>query len=594
MKLDKKHTLRVNQMSDFERLENVPEEFVPREMKSNLKPDLKNFLLDDLLRDQFVLRADKDTEIYWHDPERQSNNKGRELVYGGEAHKRRGKNWTELGVQWSPQGSYLATFHGPGLILWGGDNFEQIQRFLHQHVQRIEFSPCERYLVTSNEVNDAGQPAVIVWDVKTGAELRGFTRAEGTNWPYLKWSPTGDYVLRVGKTKKGDDAISVYVLPDMTLLDKKSIKIPNVKQARFSPRDNYISYWVPERGSVPATIGLIEIPSRKVIRERQLFGVIQTALYWHDRGEYMAVKAVRRKTKKTVTTTFEIFRVRQKDTPVDTIEFDGPVDTFVWEPKGHRFAVLEDSEANGRAKVTIYQMKKKKIIELKQLTGKTCNRLVWSPSGQHLVIAGLTPYPGALEFVDMANYNTTASVEHHQCTNLEWDTSGRYLLTSVTGPIGLETWKYAMSMGYKIWSATGVLQVDVSVERCYQIMWRPRPPSPLPADKLYEIRKNLKEKYWRQFEEEDRKLRIASLGFAERNRQMRKDEWKAYRAHRRAEYREESKERAALRDGALTDDEDLEEFEEEYEVELEFKEEVVDEPDVVDDEDDDADAKRDD
>lgn len=52
--------------------------------------------------------------------------------------------WTETYVRWSPQGTYLATFHSKGIALWGGEKFQQIMRFSHSGVQLIDFSPCER------------------------------------------------------------------------------------------------------------------------------------------------------------------------------------------------------------------------------------------------------------------------------------------------------------------------------------------------------------------------------------------------------------------------------------------------------------------
>jgi translation initiation factor 3 subunit B len=48
-------------------------------------------------------------------------------------------------VTWSPQGTYLATFHKQGIALWGGDEFSRIGKFGHQGVQMIDFSPCERF-----------------------------------------------------------------------------------------------------------------------------------------------------------------------------------------------------------------------------------------------------------------------------------------------------------------------------------------------------------------------------------------------------------------------------------------------------------------
>ena len=58
------------------------------------------------------------------------------------------ERWTESYVKWSPQGSYFATFHSKGIALWGGPGFQKIARLAHPGVQFIDFSPCEKYIVT--------------------------------------------------------------------------------------------------------------------------------------------------------------------------------------------------------------------------------------------------------------------------------------------------------------------------------------------------------------------------------------------------------------------------------------------------------------
>ncbi|MFS7965784.1 putative eukaryotic translation initiation factor 3 subunit B [Helianthus anomalus] len=60
---------------------------------------------------------------------------------------------------WSPLGSYLATVHKQGAVVWGGaSSFNQLRRYVHPHVlmimvflfpvisQLIDFSPGEKYL----------------------------------------------------------------------------------------------------------------------------------------------------------------------------------------------------------------------------------------------------------------------------------------------------------------------------------------------------------------------------------------------------------------------------------------------------------------
>lgn len=183
-------------------------------------------------------------------------------------------------------------------------------------MQLIDFSPNERYLVTwSNEPimipegapqgpqflspDDEGN-SIAVWDIKTGNLLRTFPGQPSTPgeddgakkqvWPALKWSADDRYIARVTPGQQ----ISVYELPGMGLLDKKSIKIDGVVAFEWCPqgesdreeekagvgaakskkaKENMLAYWTPEMGNQPARVSLMSIPSRTVLRSKNLFNV---------------------------------------------------------------------------------------------------------------------------------------------------------------------------------------------------------------------------------------------------------------------------------------------------------------------------------
>ena len=84
------------------------------------REDVRWWLSDPRFREQFVLRHALETEVYWLDP---MEGNPCTLCYDGQKEKQDGKAiWTELRVQWSPQGSYLATFHRQGKLgfrVWG-------------------------------------------------------------------------------------------------------------------------------------------------------------------------------------------------------------------------------------------------------------------------------------------------------------------------------------------------------------------------------------------------------------------------------------------------------------------------------------------
>jgi uncharacterized protein with WD repeat len=57
------------------------------------------------------------------------------------------KQWTEGVFKWSPHGTYLASVHDQGVMLWAGEKFQKFQRFQHDGVNFIEFSPNEKWVL---------------------------------------------------------------------------------------------------------------------------------------------------------------------------------------------------------------------------------------------------------------------------------------------------------------------------------------------------------------------------------------------------------------------------------------------------------------
>jgi len=176
LELTKKNIFKVNLYSDFIKYGEVQDQFVPRDPPLfQPRPDPTTWLTDPQGRDQFVIRFGNETNVKWasatvgEDPE---------LEYGGEREKDSGRVWCNSYVSWSPQGSYLATFHDQGIKLWGGKEFEAQGRFNHPKVEELSFSPCENYLVTYR-LYDQGSynqniETIVIWDIKKLQKLKVF------------------------------------------------------------------------------------------------------------------------------------------------------------------------------------------------------------------------------------------------------------------------------------------------------------------------------------------------------------------------------------------------------------------------------------
>ncbi|XP_039114285.1 eukaryotic translation initiation factor 3 subunit B-like [Dioscorea cayenensis subsp. rotundata] len=580
-KLDKSHIFIVNLFDDFEKYMKVPDEWTPAEIKPYVPGEnLHQWLTDEKARDQFVIRAATFSEVFWNDPRQMMP----ELVY-------RRQYWTEGFVQWSPLGTYLATVHRQGAAVWGGaTTFNRLMRYPHPQVKLIDFSPGEKYLVTysSHEPNnprDTHRVVLNIFDVRTGKVMRDFKGnvdefttggsggVSGVSWPVFRWGGGKEdkYFARIGK-----NMISVYETETFTLIDKKSMKVESVVDFSWSPTDPIISLFVPELGggNQPARVSLVQIPGKEELRQKNLFSVSDCKMYWQGNGEYLAVKVDRyTKTKKSTYTGFELFRIKERDIPIEVLELENKNDkivAFAWEPKGHRFAVIHGD--GPRPDVSFYSMRSAqntgRVSKLVTLKSKQANTLYWSPGGRFILLAGLKGFNGQLEFYNVDELETMATGEHFMATDIEWDPTGRYVATAVTSV-------HEMENGFHIWSFTGKLLYRIPKDHFYQFLWRPRPPSLLTPEKEEEIWKNLK-KYSKKYEAEDQDV---SLQLSEQDRKKRKllqEEWDSWVEKWKRLHDEEREMRQWLRDGEASDEE--EEYEaKEVEVEevLDVKEEVV-------------------
>jgi translation initiation factor 3 subunit B len=571
---DKKHTFKVSPYSALDEYANVPDDFVAPPMEYYPKPAVSGWLCDVHCRDQFAIRHADETEIYFSNPA----NEEVSLVYGGAREKVNGRKWCELKVDWSPQGTYFVTFHKPGVKLWGGDDFSAQAKFMHPMVDQLAFSPCERYLVTykcADAVADDTNDAIAVWDVRTGIKLKSFSHKNPLDPKFqvkctitedkngkkverevrgrvsadtksnsnlftieegnlthvavsaktvfalqdpneLKWSPDGNYLARLTA-----DAISVYELPTMALLEKKSIAAKDVSDFSWSPKSNVIAYWSPAVGNLPATINLLSIPDRQSVSSRKLFDVTEGKLVWQNNGDYLAVYLTKMMNKRK-SYVLMIFRVKGQDIPVEQVEYSEPILNVSWEHSGDRLAVMTGEERNPT--IEFFSMivqppvkpvkgqpaaAKSGLIPFHTKTGFQCSEMHWAPGGGVLAFVHFTPDACAFELFDVETKSVLASRRHDRGNQVAWDPSGRYFATCTITELRNAHAKGRVEDGINFYNFQGAVIYQYKKEKLHGFSWRPRPKGLLTAEEKKKVLKNLK-KYEKEFLMED-KLRKQEL-----------------------------------------------------------------------------------
>ncbi|KAJ9105519.1 hypothetical protein QFC21_001890 [Naganishia friedmannii] len=627
-----KNRLYVNRFGEIERYAsmNIEEGSTPKNWPADSqavdKEHLRSWLADPQGRDQFVTFRDTAVEINWC---------GRNAT--AERAVEPNPKWAELFVSWSPLGTYFTTLHRPGVALWQGKSFSEPHRFTHPGVRLVDFSPCENYLVTFAPEPIVASPQdpdsppdprkfapedegnhIAVWEVKTGLLLRTFPGEAPSPpppagvdpkdlppprklaWPLLRWSPDDKYVARCLMGSQ----ISVYEAPTMGLLDKKSIKIDGVLDFDWCPdaelsangKENMLAFWTPEVENQPARVSLMAIPSRTTPRQKNLYNVADVKLHWQDQGTYLCCKVDRlNRSKKVNSSNLELFRVKEKDYPIEAVELKEVCSQFAWEPKGSRFAMVTTSEPNAilppgqlpKNNVEFFHVDSKKGIFrlMRRLENKTTNSLSWSPKGRFIVLAtiGLS-IKHDLEFWDLdfttddkvhknetdpgANMQLLATGEHYGMSEIAWDPSGRYVASTAS------SFRNSPEPGYTIWDFKGQDLSRNQLDKFKQFLWRPRPATVLGKDEQKKIRKNLRE-YSKRFDEEDaaEESNVSAELIAHRRRLI--DEWNAWRAKRIKELAAERQKAGLEAIPAVTQDEERETVEEWIEETIDETEEVV-------------------
>eukprot|EP00923_Selenidium_pygospionis_P039143 GHVN01068176.1.p1 GENE.GHVN01068176.1~~GHVN01068176.1.p1 ORF type:complete len:746 (+),score=139.94 GHVN01068176.1:1541-3778(+) len=534
--LDKNTPLGVCSLDKFDSICDFDQEYKPPEKLNLIKrATLRNWINTTGGGQQFLIRHGDFTEVREHDP---INTQGPSLVFNGD---QGGRALTLSRAEWSPQGSFLVTFHGRGVALRGATEeapFDRLGRWAHEGVRAIQITKNEAYAVSWDgyvpEPPRSGVPAYVskkpsyhVWCVLTQSLIRTCPAPllphstavlqvpkgkTDTRMPVLwtelvQWSSDGKYLAMAG-----DKEVNVYETPDMQLVEFQGKRCPlkyDAAKFQWSPSENILALWVPEIGDAPGRLVLVEMPSRRELSSKTVFTVVTADIMWQSEGQYLALltklnRKIGKKAKKEVTQ-IEVFSMKDKNIPVDPIHLDEGirVKSLAWEGAGNRLGVVVQDE-NAKTSLRLYAVDQgtTSLGAVMQLA-PFFESIHWSPMGTYFVVCS-TPTEGTLVFAhvtsDSQKIEELNRQEHYMVNNVLWDPTGRFVASAVTISFqdqqqitAASDYRFIAEVGYKMWSFQGRLQFQEKKDKFYSLHWRPMPPSMLDKEKLEGIPKRLKE-----------------------------------------------------------------------------------------------------
>lgn len=505
-RMDKQHMLKVYKFGEYERVKSLNEEWIEPQIDAwEEREYIKGWLEDPLARDQMCWMNAGAVNIAW------GPRTGKTLEVALTRN-----NWSDGGnVYWSSKGSFFVTIHKPGIQIWGGSEWKKIAKFPHANVEFVHFSNTEKYLVTMSPFTSIVDNNLHIWEVATGRLLKTFSaKLESKDqWPLVQFSFNDLYASRISDERE----LSIYEMTadGMHLLDKKNISAENIQTLQWGPTENNLVYWTGEEANTPARVALISLPSKHVLRTKNLFNVNKCTPYWHSNGNYLLIQVDRfGKNKKQPTTNLELFRIREKDIPVETIEIKESLTLLQWEPNSNRFLVSYSS--GFKHVLEFYSVESKQMSLIKNIERKQQSKAFWSPSGEFLVLAtSLESSSASFDFwfieggrekkenggeIEATLVNTK---EHFSATDAQWDPTGRYLLTWVNCR------KQASENSFMIWDAKGDLLHKQNSSKLSNMSWRPRPSTLLSKSRVKEVKDKL-DNYIEKYSKEDINIGLSS------------------------------------------------------------------------------------
>jgi translation initiation factor 2A len=300
-----------------------------------------------------------------------------------------------------------------------------------------------------------------IWDVKTGAQVCGFTQKSNEGW-LVQWTDDEGFCA-----KQIGSEVHFF---DTTKFDKGAIsriKLEGLQSFSISPgKRPVVGVFVAGKNQGPSSAKIFDISNLAVpLSQKSFFRADSVTFHWNALGTNVLVFThtdvdVTGQSYYGETSLYFLSITGSFDCRVD-LNHPGPIHDVTWAPNSKEFIVVYGSMP---AKATLFDHRASPIYELGSAPRNTVK---YSPSGRFFFIAGFGNLQGEIDVWERKGFKKSAIINGSNSSLCEWSPDGRYLMTAILYK------RLKVDNGLKIWHYSGALVHQMNQKELLQVAWRP-------------------------------------------------------------------------------------------------------------------------
>ncbi|SMN22651.1 similar to Saccharomyces cerevisiae YGR054W Eukaryotic initiation factor (eIF) 2A [Maudiozyma saulgeensis] len=391
----------------------------------------------------------------------------------------------------SPCGRFLALSTKEAVQVFCGKNFEiLLLEAKITDVYDIKFSPSGNFLNTWERplATDPEHKNVKIWflnkeipDASNVKPVYDYKFKSQSNWS-LQYSKLDNFAmklftkdLRIVKLSTNEPNFD-FNKPFATLNLDQDPTDQNRKFTTYlvSPSEHpTICTFMPEKSGKPAQLTIWPILEGKIIKKiatKSFFKADSCQLKWNSQGNAILCLAItdfdsQNKSYYGENTlyllSFQGVNGTLGGNSVRVPLANGPVHDFTWSPTSRQFGVIAGYMP---ATVAFFDMRGNIVHSL---DNQSKNTMLFSPSGNYILIGGFGNLQGAVEILD--RHNKFKSIAKFNATNTSvcmWSPGGEFIMTATTSP------RLRVDNAVKVWHVSGNLVFVKEFKELLKVDWR--------------------------------------------------------------------------------------------------------------------------